>query len=86
MPPPLPDAGSDRSGSVSVDHTIMTKNPPADWNITTEAEFDAALEQILTNAIGNDVDPRGSWVDDTDGAAPNLETVVVELQDETPAE
>lgn len=83
---PLADAGSGRSGFVSIDHTIMTKHHPSDWDITTEAEFDSALEQILTNAIGNDVDPRGSWVYDTDGAAPNLEAVVVELQDETTAE
>jgi hypothetical protein len=86
LPSPLPDAGSDRSGLVSVDYTTMTKNYPSDWDITTEAEFDAALGQILTNAIGNDVDPRGSWVYNTDGVAPDLEAMVVELQDGTPAE
>jgi hypothetical protein len=86
MPSPLADAGSDRSGFVSIDQTIMTKSHPPNWSITTEAEFDAALEQILISAIGNSVDPRGSWVYDTDRIAPSLEAVVVELQDGTPGE
>jgi hypothetical protein len=58
----------------------MTKNYPSDWNVTTEAEFDTVLEQLLENAIGNGVDPRGSWVYDADGSNLDLETVIVELQ------
>jgi hypothetical protein len=58
----------------------MTKNHPSDWKITTEAKFDMALKQLLTSAIGNGVDPRGSWVYNTNGADLDLETVIVELQ------
>lgn len=58
----------------------MTKNYPSDWNVTTEAEFDAALEQLVENALENGVDPRGSWVYDTNGSSLDLEAVIVELQ------
>lgn len=58
----------------------MTKSYPSDLNVTTEKEFDAALEKLLRDAIGNGVDPRGSWVYNTDGSDLDLETVIVELQ------
>ena len=65
---------------LSACHTTMTERYLSDRDITTEAGFDAALEQLLTNAIGNGVDPRGSWVYDTDASGLDLETVIVELQ------
>ncbi len=60
---------------------IMTSELPDDTEITTPAEFDAALQRLLRATLANDVDPRGSWeyhttADDVD----NLEVMIVELQ------
>ncbi|MFB6227828.1 MAG: hypothetical protein ABEH88_04475 [Halobacteriales archaeon] len=62
----------------------MTKKYPSDRDVRTEAEFDVALKQLLTNATGNGVDPRGSWVYNTNGSNLDLETVIVELQNGGP--
>jgi hypothetical protein len=60
----------------------MTNNHSPDWEVTTKTEFDTVLEQLLTTALGNGVDPRGSWVYNTDKTDLGLETVIVELQKE----
>lgn len=49
--------------------------------ITTTAEFQTALGELLTAARQNDVDPRGSWVyRNGDGSLTNWEVEVYELQ------
>lgn len=48
-------------------------------SITTDAEFDAALGQLLLQSIRNDIDPRGSWICRNDQAMFDLEVMVLEL-------
>ncbi len=47
-------------------------------DVTTAAEFEDALEDLLAAAARNDVDPRGSWV--CDGTLGDWEVVVYELE------
>lgn len=48
-------------------------------DITTDAEFDTALGQLLLNATRNDVDPRTSWVYRNGQTAPDWEVMILEL-------
>jgi len=57
----------------------MTRDHPFDGDVTTEEEFDAALEQLLSAARENGVDPQGSWVYRNGRNAPDWEVMVVEL-------
>lgn len=60
---------------------------PFDEEITTTDEFETALDELFTAAIGNDIDPRGSWVyRDSDDADPDWEVVISELETHEPAE
>lgn len=58
----------------------MTRDHPPDEEITTEDEFDAALGQLLLNAVQNDIDPRGAWVYRNGGMDPDWEVMVFELE------
>lgn len=50
-------------------------------SITTAAEFQSALGELLTAARQNGVNPRGSWVyDDGDESLTNWEVEIYELQ------
>jgi hypothetical protein len=52
-----------------------------DGDITIEADFEAALGQLLLAAIRNDIDTGGSWVYRNGKPAPDLEVMVYELED-----
>lgn len=60
----------------------MTHDPPPGGEITTEAEFDAALERLLLQAARNGINPRGSWVYRNGSTAPDWEVMVLELEKE----
>lgn len=48
--------------------------------VTTTAEFNAAIERLLIAAEQNDINPRGSWVcDSEDELQGSYETVIIEL-------
>lgn len=54
--------------------------------ITTAAEFDVALEKLLLTALDNDVDICGAWEYRTNGSGPDIETMIVELENGTASE
>jgi hypothetical protein len=54
-----------------------------DNEITTAAEFDAALEDLLLTALDNNVDIWGAWEYRTNGRGVDLETMIVELENGT---
>lgn len=45
-----------------------------------ESDFEAELEDLITVAMQNDIDPRGSWVCETNGSQDRWEVVVYELE------
>ena len=50
-----------------------------DWDISTETEFESALEALLLAAVVEGLDPFGTWVYRNDGDGPDLEVIVSEL-------
>lgn len=58
--------------------TPDTSDTP-DWDISTEAEFESALEALLLAALVEDLDPCGAWVYRNGGVTPDLEVIVSEL-------
>jgi hypothetical protein len=64
----------------------MTRDDVYDPEVTTEAEFDAALNLILDSAVSNGLDPRGSWVYRNGDSHPDWEVLVAELQKDAGAE
>lgn len=50
-----------------------------DWDISTEAEFESALEALILVAFVEGLDPFGTWVYRNDGDDPDLEVLVSEL-------
>lgn len=50
-----------------------------DRDISTEAEFDSALQTLLLSALENDLDPLGAWEYRNGRAHPDLEVLVTEL-------
>lgn len=59
----------------------MTSDAPdsPDGDISTEAEFDAALQTLLLAALKNGVDLRGAWDYRNGDAYPDFEVLVTEL-------
>lgn len=59
----------------------MTHDPPdsPDRDISTEAEFDAALQKLLLAGLKNGLDLRGAWDYRNGQAYPDLEVLVSEL-------
>jgi hypothetical protein len=54
-----------------------------DWSvdeITSEAEFEAALSGLLDTALQSDLDPQGSWVYTDGHSDANLEVEIYELE------
>ncbi|MFB6233369.1 MAG: hypothetical protein ABEH61_03825 [Haloarculaceae archaeon] len=49
--------------------------------ITTEEAFEAALSDLLSTALRNGIDPRGSWVCRDGETSPDMEVMVLELED-----
>lgn len=52
---------------------------PPDWDISTEAEFNSALQMLLLSAIENGLDLRGAWEYRNGQPYPDLEVLVTEL-------
>lgn len=52
---------------------------PPDWEISTEAEFDSALQTLLLEALNNDLDIQGVWEYRNGHTYPDLEVLVTEL-------
>lgn len=48
-------------------------------DITTEAEFDSALQSLLLSALENGLDVRGAWEYRNGQAYPDFEVLVTEL-------
>lgn len=65
----------------------MVRNPPMSSDtsdtpyreISTEAEFDSALQTLLLSALENGLDLRGAWEYRNGAAYPDLEVLVTEL-------
>jgi hypothetical protein len=52
---------------------------PPDREITTEAEFDSALQSLLLAALENGLDLRGAWEYRNGQTHPDLEILISEL-------
>lgn len=50
-----------------------------DRSISTEAEFDSALQTLVLSALENDLDLRGAWDYRNGESYPDLEVLVTEL-------
>lgn len=50
-----------------------------DRDITTEAEFDSALQTLLLSALQNGLDLRGGWVYRNGDGFPDFEVTITEL-------
>ena len=59
----------------------MSSDTPdtTDRNITTEAEFESALQTLLLSALENGLDPEGAWEYRNGQTYPDLEVLVTEL-------
>lgn len=53
-----------------------------DGTIETEAELEAAIQQVLLAATENGVDPRGTWVYRNGDTIPDWEVMILELTKE----
>ena len=76
------DVPSSSSGGIP----FMTRDIPVDGDITTKAEFETALENLLGSATNNDIDPRGSWVYRDGDGVHDWEVMVIELEKNDAAE
>lgn len=73
--------------SVAVTLTMTRDSPDtSDWAISTEAEFDSALQALLLAALENGLDPRGAWEVRNGGVDPDLEVLVSELTKKSPGD
>lgn len=59
----------------------MTGDTRTETEVSTAAEFNAALTHLLATAHAAGVDVRGAWACRTDDDAPDWEAAVVELDD-----
>lgn len=79
-------AGSEARATLAflavVRYLSMPPHPP-NWDITTEAEFESALQSLLLSALNNGLDLRGAWEYRTDQINPHLEVLVTELAEST---
>ncbi len=58
----------------------MTQSNPFELEITSEEAFQSALSRLLTAAVENDVDIRGSWIYRSDDInRRDWETMIIEL-------
>jgi hypothetical protein len=49
------------------------------WDITTQAELDSALQTILLSALENGLDLRGAWEYRNGDGYPDVEVLITEL-------
>lgn len=49
-------------------------------DISTASDFDKALEELLTTAAENEIDPEGSWEYKPDDTQTNWEVLIYELE------
>lgn len=54
-----------------------------DQEISTEAEFESALQRLILSALERNVDPQGAWEYRNGQAHPDLEVLVTELAEES---
>lgn len=67
-------------GDATIQGEKMSDDPETD-TITTRDELEVAFEALLTEAERNDIDPRGSWVyESEDGTLTNWEVEIYELK------
>lgn len=50
-----------------------------DWDISSEDEFDSAIQTLFLAAIETGIDPRGAWVFRNRHANLDFEIIVTEL-------
>jgi hypothetical protein len=60
----------------------MTRDKLNDVSISSEAEFESVLAEVVERAIKNSVDVRGAWEFQTRGSTHNWEVEIVELDKE----
>lgn len=71
-----------RQHRIGVEHVLsMTTDNTSDDEISSRTEFEAALGRVISAALENDVDPRGTWEYRTDGTGSDMEVMVIELAD-----
>lgn len=52
---------------------------PLAWDISTEVEFDSALQTLLLSALANGLDLQGAWSYRNGQEYPDLEVIITEL-------
>lgn len=57
----------------------MTTDFISDDEMSSTADFEAALSQVILTALKNDIDPWGTWEYRTDGPSADTEVMVVRL-------
>lgn len=59
----------------------MTHDPtdPPDWKISTDAEFDSALQELLLSALEKGLALEGAWDYRNGQPYPDLEVLITEL-------
>ncbi|WP_336326531.1 hypothetical protein [Halovenus sp. HT40] len=57
----------------------MTADFNSDDEMSSTADFEAALGQVILTALQNDIDPWGTWEYRTDEANSDTEVMVIEL-------
>lgn len=50
-----------------------------DWDLSTEAEFDAALQTLLLAGLKNGLDLQGAWDYRNGDTYPDLEVLISEI-------
>jgi hypothetical protein len=76
--PPLASRLSPNGTHVRITMTGDTRNEP---DVSTAAEFNAALTELLDQAHAAGVDVQGAWACRTNDGGPDWEAAVVELDD-----
>jgi hypothetical protein len=60
----------------------MTRDNLSDVSLSSEAEFESVLAEVVERAIKSGVDVRGAWEFQTRGSTHNWEVEIVELDKE----
>lgn len=82
---PATDSPARTDRTLAVFCAPMTSDLPHD-ELTDPEDFERTLGRVLLAALAANVDPWGSWVYRTDGSDPDLEVMVVELDDHSESE
>ena len=57
----------------------MTRDNVSDVSLSSEAEFESVLAEVVERAIKSGVDVRGAWEFQTRGSTHNWEVEIIEL-------